>query len=35
MRWIKFIIRTIRFRSLSSARWVDAYEQHERKEARP
>ena len=33
MRWIRFIIRTIRFRSISSARWVDAYEQYELKEA--
>jgi hypothetical protein len=35
MRWIKFIIRAIMFRSISSAKWVDAYEQYERKEARP
>jgi hypothetical protein len=35
MRWIKLILRTIRFRSLSTARWVDAYEQYERKEVKP
>lgn len=31
MRLIRFIVRAIRFRSISSARWVDAYEQYKPK----
>jgi len=30
MRFIRFFVRAIKFRSISSAMWVDAYEKYER-----